>query len=131
MSRTRLSKIIEDIFFRAVQARIDIKNYGENGNDLLLTNISDDKCVISKPTWFSKGGIGYSLRSIAGKLKFSMTFKQSGTFKLFLHTEPLVTDDKMKVPVWIDYTYLSIDDRVIFNEKKKLGMISHLLSSSQ
>lgn len=121
MSKTRLSKVIQSIFYRMMEARIDIKNKGENGNDLSLIYISDSRCVISKPAWFSRGGIGYSLRSVAGNIRLTLTFVKSGIFNIFLHTEPCSLNDenKIKIPVWIDYDYLSINDKDIFREKKE------------
>ena len=112
--------MMHDIFARMMEARIDIKNKGADDNDLLIDNISDAHCTVSKPDWFGKGGVGYSIKSVAGSIKFAVTFKKDGILNLYLHTEPCFSADekKLKIPVWLDYTSLIIDEAVIFYEKK-------------
>lgn len=111
--------MMHDIFARLMEARIDIKNKGTDENDLLIDNVSDALCIVSKPGWFGKDGVGYSIKSLAGSIKFTATFKKDGMLNLYLHTEPFFSaDGNRRIPIWLDYTSLTIDDAIIFSEKK-------------
>lgn len=112
--------MMHDIFARLMEARIDIKNKGTDENDLLIDNVSDALCIVSKPGWFGKDGVGYSIKSLAGSIKFTATFKKDGMLNLYLHTEPFFSADgkNRRIPIWLDYTSLIIDDAIIFSEKK-------------
>ena len=125
LGKTRLSRMMHDIFARLMEARIDIKNKGTDENDLLIDNVSDALCIVSKPGWFGKDGVGYSIKSLAGSIKFTATFKKDGRLNLYLHTEPFFSADgkNRRIPIWLDYTSLIIDDAIIFSEKNQLGMI--------
>ena len=97
-------------------ARIDIKFSTDNG-DFQILSISDGNAKLIKPNWFNKNGIGYVIRSYTGELKLVAKASADGQMQLRLRTTD-VRDDKnrsKRIPFWIDYTTLIVNEQTIFD----------------
>ena len=119
-SERKLNNYYSDIlnkFKRYLMARLDIKLITEDTGDFQIVSVSDDKAKVKNPDWLQKGGIGYVIQSYAGKLKIIAKATVSGKFKLKLRGMAVSdSEDKSKrIPYWIDYTKLTVNDQVIFD----------------
>ena len=103
-------------FLRHRTARIDIKLTTTEGNFQVI-NVSDNKNTVQKPAWFQKDGIGYVIQSCVEKLDLVAKAAVDGKISLALRgVDVREPDDKSKrIPYWIDYTKLTINDKVIFD----------------
>lgn len=94
-------------------ARIDIKNQGE-GNDVKIRVLAGELCKVLPVPWFSKEGTGYTL--VAGDKNFLLELECVGTGNLLIRLlgryRP-VSENK-RLPLWVDYTRLAVNDEVIF-----------------
>ena len=98
-------------------ARVDIKLTTTTGNFLLLA-ISDENAEVWKPTaWLQKGSVGYQIESYAGKLEFITKSTVEGSVNLALLGLDVRTpeDYSKRIPYWIDYTKLTINGQIIFD----------------
>ena len=116
--KTILAKMAHDIARSFIEARIDIRNKGMEGNDLLIDDISDHDCVVMTPNWFNKVGVGYMFMSIRGKIKISFECVKDGILNIWLHSGVYQDSCGKRIPVWVDYDYLAINEKVIFSEDK-------------
>lgn len=106
---------VPDKFKDFLTARIDVKLLSEG--DLQILNVADNKATIRKPDWFQKDGIGYQIQSYAGEMEFVAKAKTDGEFCIWLMgLDVRMPEDKSKrVPHWIDYTTLVVNDQTIFD----------------
>lgn len=91
-------------------ARIDIKNFGDEENNIKIIN-SDDNLNISRPNWLNDDeGNGIVVESIKGRLDLEILCLNKGTLRFWLRG-PDVRDKNMnRFPVYIDYTKFSVND---------------------
>ena len=107
---------IPDEFCNYFTGRIDVKFVSTMGSFEILF-ISDDKATIEKPSWLQKRGSGYQIQSYKGKLELIVKTTIKGEIKLWLKgIDVRAPEDKSKrVPYWVDYTKLVINDKIIFD----------------
>lgn len=100
------------------KARIDIQVIGIK-NKIVATKleIDDIKSHVSMPKWFQKNGSGYVVESVSGDLNASLHLKESATVKIYLRGIDYRINDKRQIK-YIDYTKLSINGKILFNERK-------------
>ena len=104
-------------FQNYITARIDVKLMSTEG-DFKISSVSDDRAAITKPGWFQQNGIGYQIESYVGNLEFIVKSTVDAPIHLQLKGRWVPADPKDKtklVPYWIDYTKLTVNGRVIFN----------------
>ncbi|MBQ6220511.1 MAG: hypothetical protein IJJ47_12325 [Methanosphaera sp.] len=103
-----------------ISARIDIQNYGKN-NSIELLECSDLNAFIRTISWIpvSKGG-GIVIRSDNSKITLLVKVMNSGKLKIVLRSRFSRDKNKIKFPIYIDYTKLTVNDKVIFDENKLL-----------
>ena len=99
-------------------ARINIKLFPKEYGDFQILSLSDDKAALWKPDWFQNNGIGYQLQSYVGKLEFIAKATANGQIKLLLMGMDVryPKDNSKRVPYWIEYTKLIINDQIIFDK---------------
>lgn len=100
-------------------ARIDIKNQGE-GNDVNVTVKNGADCNITKPGWFSKGGIGCVLETADKHLVLEVKCNGGGELLFSLKGLDRCFPEGKRLPLWVDYTRFSINKEIIFWELKPL-----------
>ena len=104
-----------------ITARIDIKNTGNSifkENDIEIISISDNSAVISTPEWFHKAGKGYVIESQMGIL--NLVFKCINKGQLVIRLRGKDVRDKLnnRIPIWIDYNKLFINDKKMLDKVK-------------
>ena len=106
-----------DKFKDYVTARIDIKLAHKSAGDFQILSLSDKNVSVAKPAWLQKGGSGYQIQSYAGDLKFVAKSSIDGTISLDLKSLDIrdPADKSKRIPYWIDYTRLTINEQAIFD----------------
>lgn len=114
-SQKDYSKVIRK-FQNYLTARIDVKLRSMAG-DFQILSLSDENASVSKPAWFQKGGVGYSIQSYTGNLNFIAKASVDGKVLLDLRSiDVRDPDDKSKcIPYWIDYTKLIVNGKTVFD----------------
>ena len=107
---------IPDRFKPYLTARIDVKLLSTEGEFQILSK-SDEKAIVTKPTWMQKGCIGYQIISYVGKLKFFVKASIDGNVQLRLRGLDIrdTKDSSKNIPYWIDFTKLSVNDNVVLD----------------
>ncbi len=101
-------------------ARIDIKNFGNNNQIIVLDN-SDQNSEVSKPNWFTDNdGVGTTITSEEGVLNLKLKCVNDGILKIFLRSPDIRDKNGRKFPVYIDYTIFSVNNIPIFEDNKLL-----------
>lgn len=101
-------------------ARIDIKNQGE-GNDVNLNVLQGENCNVTQPQWWcSKDGIGYVLETCDKHLILEMECWGAGKLAIHLRGIDRCFQGGDRLPLWVDYTRLAVNDEIIFWELKPL-----------
>ena len=82
---------------------------------------SDLNAFIRTISWIpvSKGG-GIVIRSDNSKITLLVKVMNSGKLKIVLRSRFSRDKNKIKFPIYIDYTKLTVNDKVIFDENKLL-----------
>ena len=108
---------IDNKFLPFITSRVDIQLKPKGEGDFQIVSTSDDKAEILKPAWFNKDGIGYQIQSYAGNMTIAAKATADGQINLNLRGLNVkdAKDESKRVPYWIDYTKLSVNDKVIFD----------------
>ena len=97
-------------------ARFDIKNFGNENNNIEIINISDDKSTVLTPQWFSnEDGIGYLIESNANTIKIKFKCINDGDLKIFLRSKYITDKNKKNFPIFLDYTKFVVNNESIIN----------------
>ena len=114
VARSEDTKLLR-IFKPYVTARIDIKLMGKG--DFQILNISDENAEVMKPQWLQKNGSGYIINSCDGLLKFVLKAGTDGQISLNLRGVDIrdPKDHSKRIPLWIDYTKLTVNGKMIFD----------------
>lgn len=97
-----------------LESRIDIKNYGNETNDIIILNEDNQGLNVTQPSWFNdEEGIGTLVNSVEGDLDLS--FKCVNDGKLVLGFKSVDFKDKSgnRIPIYIDYTEIEVNDEII------------------
>ena len=105
-----------DKFSRYFTARVDIKLMTTQG-DFKIVYVSDNGAKVYKPAWLQKGGIGHQIQSYAGKLEIVAKSGVDGRIRLNLKGLDIRNPENKskRIPYWIGYTKLIVNDEVIFD----------------
>ena len=105
-------------FKRYFSARLDIKMLTTNSRDFRIVSVSDDRAEIRKPEWFNRDGVGYVIQSYVGSFDIVLDVKEGGFVVLDLKGlfYPNPKDKSKGIPYWVDYTKLTVNDEVVFEE---------------
>ena len=112
-----VEKPLVDKFLPYVSSRMDVKLQSTEG-DFQILSMSDNQAEVRKPAWLQKGGVGYQIQSYAGKMDFIAKATADGKINLALMgldvRDP--KDNSKRIPIWIDYTKLTINSKTIFDK---------------
>ena len=104
--------------FANPRARIDIKNQGE-GNDVKVKFAEKGRHNFYQAGWFSKGGAGYVLET--GQRHLLMELECVGAGQLLIRLQGIDRRIRgIRIPLWVDYTFMSVNGETIFRENKAL-----------
>lgn len=98
-------------------ARIDIKNQGD-GNDIKVSVLDGEHCNIRRPQWFSKGGAGYVVETYENHQVLELECRGEGELLIRLQGIDRRAPSGTRLPLWVDYTRLAINGKVVFWELK-------------
>ncbi len=116
------------VLFKYLIARIDIKNFGQEENDVELLGCSDNALHFEKPVWFKNlYGSGMVLHSIKGSLDFEIKCIQDGQLNIWLRGMDFRDKNDKRAPIFVDFTKLVINDEVIFDSRITVSL-DHALS---
>lgn len=108
-----------DKFTKYLTARIDIKNHGLKENDAIVYDISDEDSFINSPNWFNdEYGKGKVILSRNRELSFKIKCKQDGILDLNLRGVDFRDSSSNRIPIYINFNYLKIDNDIIFDGEK-------------
>lgn len=99
-------------------ARIEIKLINEDKANMDIINISDFKASIKKPDWFQEKGIGYVIESFIGKIDIKFYIQKKGKLSIRLRGKEVKNNNGERIPFWIDYKLLKINNDIIFDDIK-------------
>jgi len=101
-----------------ITARIDIKNRKSIDNTIEVLEISDPSAVIRTPEWFKSDGqgTGYVIHSNKGRLSIKFKCIGNGDLQITLRGKEVKDSGGRRIPFWIDYTSMQINEDRIFNE---------------
>ena len=107
----------DPLLSKFLECRVDVKNYGSSDNDLEVLDSDDSAANISRPSWFNDyNGVGYVINSIDGNLNLNLQCIKSGTLKFEFKGIDYRDKDNNRIPIFIDYTEISIDGKNILDE---------------
>lgn len=107
-----------DVFLKYISARIDIKNYGNENNNLEILNISDENATIDYPLWYKgKEGKGVIIHSIKGVIDIKIKCINDGYLSMFLRGFDFIDKRKKRTPIFIDFIKLIINGKCIFDSR--------------
>lgn len=114
-------KLFEEInkkYSKYNTARIDIKNEGNSSNNIEIIQNSDNNCSISFPEWINKNGKGLIITSEKQNISLKIKCIGDGELKIWLRGIDFKDKNKNRLPIYINYTNLSINHQNIFNTGK-------------
>ena len=106
-----------EFLIKYLESRIDIKNYGNETNNIVILNANDSSLNITQPFWFkNEKGIGTVITSV--KCDLNLSFKCINNGKLSIEFKSLDYRDKKRnpIPIYIDYTEVVVNDEIIVDE---------------
>lgn len=92
-----------------ITARVDLKNSGDDGNDIELLEISDKEAFVDAPDWLKKNGSGHVIQSQKGRILIKCRCRGDGLFSLTLRSIGKLYENGKRIPYWIDYTSLEVN----------------------
>lgn len=106
------------VFFKYLTARIDIKNFGNSDNDLVILKNSDENSKVSSPEWFKDSeGVGWIIQSRKGSMDLKIKIVNDGKLRISLRGMDFRDSRKNRMPIYIDYTRFSVDGRDILDSR--------------
>ena len=102
-------------------ARIDLKNYGDDSNNIILLNEDMSFYNISQPKWFADlNGIGSTITSDNKELDLSLKCVNDGKLKIDFRGIDFKDSNNNRIPIYIDYREIEIDGKSIINDSTVL-----------
>ena len=102
-------------------ARIDLKNYGDESNNIILLNENMSFYNVSQPEWFADlNGIGSVITSDSKKLDLSVKCINDGKLKIDFRGIDFKDSNNNRIPIYIDYREIEIDGKSIINDSTVL-----------
>lgn len=108
----------EDLLKKFCMARIDIKNFGDSTNDVIILN-KELNSNTRKPSWFQNSeGKGTVIESCEGELTFNIKCWGDGKFRIWLRGMDVRDKNNVRFPIYIDYVVLEINGDSIIKDHK-------------
>ena len=105
------------ILSKYITGRIDIKNFGEKDNKVEVIENSDMDASVRQPGWFSnEKGIGTQIESKKGSIRLKVKCVNEGKLNVTLRGIDFRDDYDNRIPVYVKYTNLMIDDNKVIDK---------------
>ncbi|WP_296866288.1 DUF6270 domain-containing protein [uncultured Methanobrevibacter sp.] len=102
-----------------LESRIDIKNYGNETNNIIILNDDNRSLNITQPSWFTdEEGIGTLVGSVKGDLDLSFKCVNDGNLVLGFKSVDFKDKSGNRIPIFIDYTEIVVNDEIIIDESQ-------------
>ena len=102
-----------------LESRIDIKNYGDETNNIIILNDDNQSLNITQPSWFTdEEGIGTLVNSVKGDLDLSFKCVNDGKLVLGFRSVDFKDKSGNRIPLYIDYTEIVVNDEIIVDESQ-------------
>ncbi len=102
-----------------LESRIDIKNYGDETNNIIILNDDNQSLNITQPSWFTdEEGIGTLVNSVKGDLDLSFKCVNDGKLVLGFRSVDFKDKSGNRIPIYIDYTEIVVNDEIIVDESQ-------------
>ena len=102
-----------------LESRIDIKNYGNETNNIIILNDDNQGLNITQPSWFNdEEGIGTLVGSVKGDLDLSFKCVNDGKLVLGFKSVDFKDKDGNRIPIYIDYTEIVVNDEILVDESQ-------------
>lgn len=96
-------------------ARIDIKNYGAEGNLVEVIETSDKSATVQSPGWFKTAqGQGIVIHSFKGDIRVVIKCSGNGALEVALRGVDCRDKNNKRIPVWIDFKKLNVNGEDVF-----------------
>ena len=97
-----------------MESRIDIKNFGNETNDIIIVESDDSSVNVTKPNWFSDDeGIGTVINSVKGSLNLSFKCVNDGRLEIAFKGIDYKDKKDNRIPIYVDYNEIVIDGKTI------------------
>lgn len=107
-----------NIFFKYLTARVDLKNFGNMGNNLIFLENSDSDCEVYTPHWFKNiEGTGWIIHSKKGSIDLKVKCVNDGKFNLYLRGLDYRDNNNNRILIYINYTKLVVNGLSIFDKE--------------
>ncbi len=102
------------LLMKYITARIDMKNFGNKDNNIIISQINDLSADISYPRWFENHeGKGVIIESCFGEIDLELKCVGSGNLKIWFRGVDCLDKNNNRFPIYIDYTTIEIENRKI------------------
>ncbi len=114
-----MNQTLENLLKKYHTARIDIKNYGNSNNRIIILENNDPDSQVSEPRWFiDYTGKGTKIASSEGILDLKIKCVNDGVLKIYLRTPDVRDINNKRFPIYIDYTSFTVNNEKILKENK-------------
>ena len=97
-------------------ARIDIKNFGRQENNVVINHCTDETARIQSPDWLkNEYGSGIVIHSVKKEVDFEIQCCGSGNLMLAFRGIDCRDKNGKRYPVWINLIGLNVDGESVFN----------------
>ena len=97
--------------------RCDMKNVGDDSNSIKFLEY-DKKLDITYPSWFAKGGKGCKIETTRNNIHMIFQTINNGNLNLMLRGKDYRDLNKKRIPTYINYSKVSINNVVLFEENQ-------------
>ena len=95
--------------------RMDIRNRGEKGCNVIEKNVSPAPLFIRRPDWLADG---ITIESETGSMTVELQCQGDGVLEIGLLGRDVRNAEGKRYPVWIDCTYFAVNGEAVFAEMK-------------
>lgn len=114
-----MNQNVEFFLKRYNTARIDIKNFGKNDNNIEILENNDLNLDIIQPSWFKdSSGVGTQIHSDEGILDLKIKCINDGELRITLRSMDVRDRNGKRFPIYIDYTNFSINNKSVLEDNK-------------
>ena len=108
-NESAMNKDVKGLLTPFATARIDMKNRGNESNNLEIINASDRYASIFSNSFKTSDGSGAIIESYKGSMDFDIRCVNDGKLNIYLRGKDMRDLNKEKFPVYIDYSSFKIN----------------------
>lgn len=118
-----ISELTSNLIGKFDICRIDIKNFGNFENSILIFNCSDESATINSPNWFSDSkGVGTVIETNKGGIDLKFKCINGGNVVFTIRGVDYKDFQNNRSPIFIECTSIELNGKELLNESK---LISH------